>query len=140
MRKSLFFLFIIALFLLTACSSKNILPEEKANEVVDTYGITMITVTIDTKEQKEALNVSFSEKKERSEAEYVNKIDNVYLHGEKAVNKLMEVFSNHEMNPDMDETELIKRISEAFEIHDFKMIRLQITFKGYDSKEIMMTK
>ncbi|WP_339249290.1 YusW family protein [Sporosarcina sp. FSL W8-0480] len=141
MKKIFSFIFLVQLLLIaSACSDQNIVPKEKAGNVVDTYGIKTFTVTIDTKEQKEALHVSFTEKKDRSEAEYSNKKDEISLHGEKALKKIMAAFEKLEPDPEADETELITKTAEAFDFKDYKMIRLEVTFKGYDPKEIMFSK
>ncbi|MDW0115974.1 YusW family protein [Sporosarcina thermotolerans] len=141
MKKIVFFIFLVQLLLIaSACSDQNIIPKEKASEVVETYGIKAFTVKIETKEQKEALKASFIEKKDRSEAEYLNKKDDVTLHGKKALKKIMEAFEKLDPNPEADETELITKTAEAFGFKDYKMIRLEVTFKGHDSKEIMFSK
>lgn len=126
--------------MISGCSNQNIVPKKEASNVVDTYGITTFSVTIDTKEEKEALKASFTEKKERSEAEYLNKKQEVALHGKKALEKIMDTFDKMEPDPEAEETELIKSAAEAFGFKDYQMIRLEITFKGYDSKEIMFSK
>ncbi|MDN4607864.1 YusW family protein [Sporosarcina highlanderae] len=141
MKKMVFFIILIQLLLIaTACSDQNIIPKDKAKNVVDTYGIKTFSVTIETKEQKEALKASFTEKKDRSEAEYSNKKDEVNLHGEKALKKIIEAFEKLDPDPEADEVELIKKTAEAFDFKDFQMIRLEVIFKGYDSKEIMFSK
>lgn len=126
--------------MVSGCSNQNIIPKAEASNVVDTYGITRFTVTIETKEEKEALKASFTEKKERSEAEYLNKKQEVALHGKKALKKITQAFEKMEPDPEAEETELIKKVAEAFGFKDYKMIRVEITFKGYDSKEIMFSK
>lgn len=124
--------------IVTGCSNQNLISKDEAADVVDTYGITLFTVTIETKEEKEALKASFTEKKERSEAEYSKQ--EVGLHGKKALKKITEAFDKMEPDPEAEETELIKKAAEAFGFQDYKTIRLQITFKGYDPKEIMFSK
>lgn len=141
MKRIVSFIFLVQLLLIaSACSDQNIVPKEKASEVVETYGIKTFTVTIETKEQKEALKASFTEKKDRSEAEYLNKKDEVSLHGEKALKKIMAAFEKLDPDPEAEETELITKTAEAFDFKDYKMIRLEVTFKGYDAKEIMFSK
>lgn len=140
MKKRLFFMLACCFVMLSGCSNQNIIPKKEAGNVVDTYGITTFSATIDTKEEKEALKASFTEKKERSEAEYLNKKQEVALHGEKALEKIMNAFDKMEPDPEAEETELIKSVAEAFGFKDYQMIRLEITFKGYDSKEIMFSK
>lgn len=126
--------------IVSGCSSQSIITKTEASNVVDTYGITKFTVTIGTKEEKKALIASFMEKKDRSEAEFKNKKENVTLHGKKALEKIEEAFEKMSPDPEAEETELIKKTAEAFGFKDYHMIRVEITFKGHDSKEIMFSK
>lgn len=140
MKKWISIILACSFFFVGGCSNQNIVPKDEAANVVDTYGITIFSVTIDTKEEKEALKASFTEKKERSEAEYLNKKQEVALHGKKALEKITEAFDKMEPDPEAEETELIKKAAEAFGFKDYDMIRVEVTFKGYDSKEIMFSK
>ena len=70
----------------------------------------------------------------------MNKKEEIALHGEKALKKIMEAFEKMKPDPEAEETELITSAAEAFEFKDYKMIRMEITFKGYDPKEIMFSK
>ncbi|MCG7342608.1 hypothetical protein MHZ92_00600 [Sporosarcina sp. ACRSL] len=134
------FLIVCCFIIVSGCSNQNLVPKSEASDIVDTYGITSFTVTIDTKGENEALKASFTEKKERSEAEYLNKKQGIALHGKKALEKIREAFDKMAPDPEADETELIKSTAEAFEVKDYKMMRLEITFKGHDPKEIMFSK
>ncbi|WP_432359954.1 YusW family protein [Sporosarcina sp. UB5] len=134
------FILVCCFIIVSGCSNQNIVPKEEASNVVDTYGITKFNVTIDTREEKGALQASFTEKKERSEAEYTNKKEDVALHGKKALEKIMEAFEKMNPDPEAEETELIKSAAEAFGFKEYQMIKLEVTFKGFDSKEIMFSK
>ncbi|MFC5602277.1 YusW family protein [Sporosarcina koreensis] len=140
MKKWISFTLACCLLIVGGCSDQNIVPKKEAANVVDTYGITKFHVTIETKEEKKALEASFAEKKERSEAEYLNKKQEVALHGKKALEKITKAFDKMDLDPEAEETELVKKVAEGFGIKDYKMIRLEITFKGHDSKEIMFSK
>ena len=131
---------VLGFILLTACSNQNLIPEKEAKEIVDTYGITSFSVIIDTKEQSEVLSVSFAEKKERSEAEYLHKKDEVQLHGKKALTKISEVLAEMDIDSETDETSLVKKTAVALEFTDFKKIKIDITFKGHDGKKISLSK
>lgn len=131
---------VLGFILLTACSNQNLIPEKEAKEIVDTYGITSFSVIIDTKEQSEVLSVSFAEKKERSEAEYLHKKDEVQLHGKKALTKISEVLAEMDIDSETDETSLVKKTADALEFTDFKTIKIDITFKGHDGKKISLSK
>lgn len=134
------FILIMLVTLLFACSNQNLISDKEAKEIVDTYDITAFSVVIDTNEQSEVLSASFTEKKDRSEAEYSHKKDEVNLHGKKALDKINEALEKMKPTPETEETELIKQVAEAFEFSDYKMIKVEITFKGHDSKEIMFSK
>ena len=140
MKKWFFYILVCSTMIVCGCSNQNIITKTEAKNVVDTYGITSFNLTIETKEEKEALKATFTEKKERSEAEYLNKKEDIALHGKKALEKIMKAFETMKPDPEAEETELITRAAEAFEFKDYKMIRLEITFKGYDPKEIMFSK
>lgn len=135
-----FTVIVLSSFILIACSNQNLVSKEEAKKIVEEYNITSFSVIIDTKEQSEALSVSFTEKKDRSEADFSHKEDDVHLHGDKALTKLKDAFDKMSLDPEIEETDLIKNTAEAFEFKDFKMIKIEITFKGHDSKEIMMSK
>lgn len=134
------FILIMLVTLLFACSNQNLISDKEAKEIVDTYDITAFSVVIDTNEQSEVLSASFTEKKDRSEAEYSHKKDEVNLHGKKALDKINEALEKMKPTPETEETELIKQVAETFEFSDYKMIKIEITFKGHDSKEIMFSK
>ncbi|MFS0688346.1 YusW family protein [Sporosarcina sp. 179-K 8C2 HS] len=140
MKKWIYFILACCFIIMSGCSNQNLVPKTEASNVVDTYGITSFTVTIDTNEKREALKASFNEKKERSEAEYKNKKEDVALHGKKALKKITEAFEKMQPDPEAEETELINSAAEAFGFKEYKMIRLEVKFKGYDSKEIMFSK
>ncbi len=137
---------IASLFIFSACGNQNLVTDLPADtettkdSVGETYGFTVFNVAIDTKEMKQALVASYDEKIDKTEASYENKIENLYLHGNAAMEKLDEIFSELTIEPDMDAEDLIKKTSEAFEVIDYKTLKLTIKFKGYDTKELMMTK
>lgn len=140
MKKWILYVLLCTFIIASGCSNQNIIPKTEASNVVDTYGITSFSLTIDTQDQKGALEASFTEKKERSEAEYTNKKEEKALHGKKALEKIMEALEVMKPDPEAEETELITSAAEAFEFKDYKMITLEITFKGYDPKEIKFSK
>ncbi|AOV08146.1 YusW family protein [Sporosarcina ureilytica] len=139
------FLLIVAGLLLFACTNRNIVTkkvdeDEKAESLGEEYGFTMFNVTFDTSEMKEALIGNYDEKVDKTEAVYENKIANVYLHGDKAMEKLDQIFKELELDAEMDDEDMIKETAKAFEVMDYKSLKLKVTFKGRDTKELMMTK
>ncbi len=130
----------------SACSDKNIVtkpPSEEEPEkesLGDTYGFTSFDLAIDTKEMKLALSANYEEKPDKIEAMYENKIEETYLHGNKALEKLDSIFEELSLEPDIGDEDMIKKVSEAFEIVDYTTLKLTIKFKGHDIKKLMMSK
>jgi hypothetical protein len=54
--------------------------------------------------------------------------------------KLDKIFEELELDPEMDDEDMIKKASEAFEINDYKSLKLDVKFKGFDTKKLRMTK
>ena len=141
--------FIISLFVLSllivGCSNQNLVTnketeDEEKESLGSEYGFTSFNLSIDTSEMKEALISEYDEKIDKTEAVYESKIDNVYLHGDKAMEKLDKIFKELSLDPEMDDEDMIKETSKAFEIIDYKVMKLKVQFKGHDTKELMMSK
>lgn len=139
---------IISLVLIIgACTNRNLVTKE-SNEDDDAsteslgskYGFTFFDLSADLKEMKEALNVNYDEKRDKTEAVYENKSEDLYLHGDEANEKLDTLFEKLEFEVDMADEDMIKKASETFEVMDYEQIKLKIKFKGHDTKELMMTK
>jgi uncharacterized alpha/beta hydrolase family protein len=140
----LFIVLLCSLLILGACSNRNIVTKDEDEKDKDSlgskYGFTFLDVVADTNEMKEALKVTYDEKKDKTEAMYENKIDDFYLHGNAAMEKLDKIFEELELDPEMDDEDMIKKASEAFEINDYKSLKLDVKFKGFDTKKLKMTK
>ena len=131
-----------SILIVGACSNRNIVTnaEEGDEELGSKYGFTFLDLRADTNEMKESLKVTYDEKKDKTEAMYENKIDDFYLHGNAAMEKLDKIFEKLELDPKMDDEDMIKKASEAFEVNDYKSLKLDVKFKGYDTKKLRMTK
>lgn len=131
-----------ALLLIVGCSNKNLVTESDSPKepLGDTYGFTAFDVAIDTKEIKQAITASYDEKRDKTEAAYENQMEDLYLHGDKAMQKLNTIFEELSLEPDMDDEDIIKQASEAFGVIDYKTLKLTVKFKGHDKKVLMMTK
>lgn len=148
--KSKVFLFICllitTLLLCSACGNKNkvtVFPDgmkEKDNEPGEVYGYTEYNMTVDIKELKEAIIVEFKEGQNITEALYKNKIDNIYVHGNEALEKIGPLFESLDFDPTMEDLDMIKKASEVFEINDYTSLKLDIKFKGYDKKQLKFMK
>ena len=106
----------------------------------DTYGFTIFNLTIDTKDTKNAIVANYDEKSDKTEAIYENKLEESFLHGNKAMDKLNTIFEELSLEPDMDAEDIIKKASEAFEVIDYTTLKLDVKFKGHDMKKLMMSK
>ncbi|GKV55843.1 hypothetical protein NCCP2222_17900 [Sporosarcina sp. NCCP-2222] len=133
---------LLFVFVLSACSDRTIVTDRKESKetVGDTYGFTSFNLTIETKMEKQAVTVMYEEKPKRTEAEYSNKEKGISTFGNKAMKKLDELFKSMKLTPDMPEEDMIKTVSETFEISDYKMIKLSVKFVGHDAKEIRISK
>ncbi|WP_438318255.1 YusW family protein [Sporosarcina sp. FA9] len=140
------FLLMITVLLCSACGNKNkvtVFPDgmkEKDNEPGEVYGFTEFNMTIDTKEMKDAIIVEFKEGHDKTEAVYENKIENIYLYGNKALEKLGSLFEALDFDPTMEDLDMIKKASDVFEINDYTSLKLDIKFKGYDKKQLKFMK
>ncbi|MEK5037625.1 YusW family protein [Sporosarcina sp. FSL K6-3457] len=140
----LIIILLACLFVISACSDKNIVKdkheEDEKPSLGEQYGFTSFDIAIDTKDKKEAVIANYEEKPDKTEAMYENKMEDAYLHGDQAMDKLDGIFQEMELDPDTDDEDLIKQTAEAFEVLDYKTLKLKVTFKGHDTKELMMTK
>lgn len=137
------FLLLLTSLLLFACTNRNLVTkkdDKEADSIGEEYGFTMFTISFDTTEMKEALVSRYDESVDKTEAVYENKIDGVYLQGDEAMGKLDGIFKEWDLNADMDDEDMIKEASKAFEVIDYKSIKLKVAFKGHDTKALMMTK
>lgn len=145
-RIKLLIALIASLVLIIGCSNRNLVTKAETEtdtpkeSIGDTYGFTLFDLTIDTKEMKNALVVNYNEKSDKTEAIYENKMEDSYLHGNKAMDKLEKIFNELSLEADMDAEDMIKKASESFEVIDYTTLKLKVKFKGHDIKELMMTK
>lgn len=139
-------LIITIILLCSACGNKNKVTELPGDmepteiEPGEIYGFTELNMTIDKKELKEAILVEYKEGHDKIESVYENKIENKYLHGNKAIDKLSSMFDALDFDPTMEDLDMIKKVSEVFEIKDYKSIKLDIKFKGHDKKQLKFMK
>ncbi len=141
----LLIIFVLACQLvISACSDKNIVKDkpddDEKQSLGEQYGFTSFDVAIDTKDKKEAVIANYEEKPDKTEAMYENKMEDAYLHGDQAMDKLDGIFQEMELDPDTDDEDLIKQTAEAFGVMDYKTLKLTVTFKGHDAKKLMMSK
>ncbi len=141
-------LLIVAFTLLpttTACDTKSTVTKMPATitskeKLAEHYGFSLFNLSIDTEELKQAIVVKFETKSDYTIAKYENSINDEILNGNKAMKKLDELFNSLSLEADMDAEDMIKEVSKAVEITDYKNLQFGIQFKGYDKKEMMLTK
>ncbi|MFS0574010.1 YusW family protein [Sporosarcina sp. 179-K 3D1 HS] len=139
-------LLIMIVCMLAACQNKNIVTkgpdgEDISEEPVGSlYGFTEFDFSVDTKDKKEAIQAMYKEGRVHTEANYLNKVEDTYLRGNKALKKLDEIFSGMSVDPETEDMDLIKQATEAFEISDYEKASLKIKFKGHDQKDLMFSK
>lgn len=130
--------------IISACSDKNIVKnkpdDEEKQSLGEQYGFISFDIAIDTKDKKQAVIANYEEKPDKTEAMYENKMEDAYLKGDQAMDKLDKVFQEMELDPDTDDEDLIKQTAEAFGVMEYKTLKLTVTFKGHDAKKLMMTK
>lgn len=128
--------------MLVACTNRQIVTTENVEPEAlgEKYGFTMLQVSLDTKSMKDALVSRYEETSDAVEASYEHKIDGVYLHGNDAMKKLEEIFGELDIDPEMEDTDLLKAVSEAFGVKDYTRLKVQVTFRGYETKELMLMK
>lgn len=141
MRK-LCVLVLISILLLVGCTNRQIVKNLKVDEMElgERYGFTMLQVSFDTAAIKEAVVSRYDEKTEQIEATYKNQVDHVFLEGDQAMEKLDSIFEEMEIDAKMDDEDLIKEVAKAFQMAEYKVLKLKVKFKGYETKELMMTK
>lgn len=142
MRMRLVRVVFVCCLILMACTNRNIVTEEQVDEseLGETYGFTMLQVSFDTQSLKEALVIRYEETSDYVEATYENDIDGIYLHGNEAYDKLAEIFGDMDIDAETDDYDLLKAISEAFEVEEYTSLKLQVTFRGFETKELMLMK
>jgi hypothetical protein len=146
LKKVLMMAILSTIVLIGACSEKNKVTKTPEGEEISTespgtvYGFTLFDLAIDTKDMRHALVANYSEKKDKTEALYENKTEDLYLYGNKALEKLDPIFKELDLDPEMDDVDIIKKASEAFELIDYTSLKIKVKFKGRDIKELQMSK
>ncbi|WP_186725506.1 YusW family protein [Planomicrobium sp. CPCC 101110] len=101
-----------------------------------TFGFTEFEMTVDYPDQDEAYAVSYEEIREKVEATYTNKIDNVELSGNEAWDEIEPAFTNMELQPDMSDEDVISQVAEAFGLKEgYSNIEIEVQYQGGEDKE-----
>lgn len=101
------------------------------------YGFTSFKLDADS---TDAVKVDYDEERTDIDAKYENKKEKINLHGKEAVEKLDPIFKKLLLTYDMADEEVIKKVSDAFGIHDSKSFDLKIKFTDHDIKEYKVKK
>ena len=107
-----------------------------ANETMGIkYGFISFKLDVDTADLTDAIEADYDEDRTETEAKYDNKIENLNLRGDEAMNKLDAIFKDLSLTHDMTEEEAIKKVSDAFGIKDYTTIELEIKYNGIRRKK-----
>ncbi|RJS59066.1 YusW family protein [Bacillus sp. PK3_68] len=135
------FLLIIALPL-AACANKDEAQNQpdkapvKGEGANATYPFTSFDLDVDMDGADDAIDVSYEQDKEGTEASYVNKTNNQNLTGDQAMNALDEIFSSFTFNDTTPDDEVLRSVEEAFDIpKDAKSVEVDIDFTGGTEKK-----
>ncbi|WP_186763844.1 YusW family protein [Planomicrobium sp. CPCC 101079] len=101
-----------------------------------TFGFTEFEMTVDYPDQDEAYSVSYEEVREKVEATYTNKLEDMELSGNEAWDQIEPAFMNMELQPDMAEEDVIPQVVEAFGLEEgYSNIEIQVQYQGGENKE-----
>jgi hypothetical protein len=98
------------------------------------YGFTSFELDVDTANHKDAIGADYDEDPTDIEAEYENKVENIKLIGDAAMEKLDSIFKGLSLTYEMPNEEVIKKVSDTFGITDYTSFDLKIKFKDHEEK------
>jgi hypothetical protein len=135
---------LLSIFLFAACGGNNSTNEDSMTGANQTstfnYNFRSFDLDIDTPEQRDAVEVSYEEEKNGYEAEYKNKMADLNLSNEKAMEQLDTIFSSLDIDLNTTDEEVIRRVSEAFGGVDFTDFKLEVEYKDGGEKEYISRK
>jgi len=101
-----------------------------------TFGFTEFEMNVDYPDQDDAIEVSYEEDREKVEAEYTNKLENMELTGNDAWDEIEKAFVNMELQPDMAKEDVIPQVVKAFGLkEDYSNIEIDVKYQGGEDKE-----
>ena len=110
-------------------------PVENNQAVTPTdYGFTSFDLSIDTPDERDAIDVDYETERSGTEIEYQNALEDLNLGGDEAGAALEPIFSGFELTPEMTQDDVISMVSEAFGVTDYQDFELEVEFE--DGKEV----
>lgn len=110
-------------------------PVEDNQSVTPTdYGFTSFDLSIDTPDERDAIDVDYETGRSGTEIEYQNVLEDVNLGGDEAGTALESIFTNLDLTADMAKEDVLSTVTEAFGVTEYKEFELEVEFE--DGKEV----
>ncbi len=121
---------------LAGCGDEETLSEPLTKETVESeFGFVSFDLDIDTAETRDAVEASFDMDAKETEAEYVNRIESKELYGDDAYNYLKPIFKNLNLQKNMEQEEVIKKVLKEFNVSDYVEFELDIEYEDGSETE-----
>lgn len=98
------------------------------------YGFTSFDLSIDTPEERDAIDVDYETGRSGTEIEYQNVLENVNLGGDEAGTALEPIFTNLNLTAGMAKEDVLSTVTEAFGVTEYRDFKLEVEFE--DGKEV----
>lgn len=110
-------------------------PVENNQSVTPTdYGFTSFDLSIDTPDERDAIDVDYETGRSGTEIEYQNLLEDVNLGGDEAGTALEPIFTNLNLTADMAKEDVLSTVTEAFGVTEYRDFELEVEFE--DGKEV----
>lgn len=110
-------------------------PVENNQSVTPTnYGFTSFDLSINTPDEKDAIDVDYETGRSGTEIEYQNALEDLNLGGDEAGAALDPLFTELELTADMAKEDVISSITEAFGVTEYQDFELEVEFE--DGQEV----
>lgn len=110
-------------------------PVENNQSVTPTdYGFTSFDLSIDTPDERDAIDVDYETGRSGTEIEYQNVLEDVNLGGDEAGTALEPIFTNLNLTADMAKEDVLSTVTEAFGVTEYRDFELEVEFE--DGKEV----
>ncbi|PJK16741.1 hypothetical protein CQS04_06200 [Chryseomicrobium excrementi] len=98
------------------------------------YGFTSFDLSIDTPDERDAIDVDYETGRSGTEIEYQNVLEDVNLGGDEAGTALEPIFTNLNLTADMAKEDVLSTVTEAFGVTEYRDFELEVEFE--DGKEV----
>jgi len=129
-------LFLSGSLLLGACGDNDEVKDAPTSEESESaFGFRSFDLDIDTVDQNDAIDASFDIDVSETEAEYINKSEDIKLSGDEAYSKLEPIFTELKLTKDMTKEEVIEKVTQAFGAEEYTEFDLEVEFSDGDEQE-----